>query len=47
MVNFGFYSRIKYSAKEAKEILGDINNLQLKLDLSFNDRINLKGIVPT
>jgi len=46
MVNFGFYSRIKYSAKEAKEILGDINNLQLKLDLDFNDRINKKGIVP-
>jgi hypothetical protein len=46
MVNFGFYSRIKYSAKEAKKILGEINNLQLKLDLDFNDRINKKGIVP-
>jgi hypothetical protein len=46
MVNFGFYSRIKYSAKEAKEILGDKNNLQLKLDLDFNDRINKRGIVP-
>jgi len=46
MVNFGFYSRIKYSAQEAKEILGDKNNLQLKLDLDFNDKINKKGIVP-
>jgi hypothetical protein len=46
MVNFGFYSRIKYSPKDAKEILGDKNNLQLKLDLYFNDRINKRGIVP-
>lgn len=46
MVNFGFYSRVKYSAKEAKEILGDRNNLQLKLNLDFNDRINKRGIVP-
>ena len=46
MVNFGFYSRIKYEASEAKAILGDINNLQLKLNLDFNDRINRKGIVP-
>ena len=46
MVNFGFYSRIKYAAEEAKEILGDIKNLQLKLNLDFNDRINKRGIVP-
>lgn len=46
MVNFGFYSRKKYSANEAKEILGDINTKQLKLDLEFNDRLNFKAVVP-
>jgi len=46
MVNFGFYSRKKYTAKEAKRILGDINKSQLKLDLDFNDRINQEGVVP-
>jgi hypothetical protein len=46
MVNFGFYSRKKYSPKEAKAILGDINKAQLKLDLEFNNRINRQGIVP-
>jgi len=46
MVNFGFYSRIKYSAKEAKNILGERRNIQLKLDLSFNNRINDQSIVP-
>jgi len=46
MVNFGFYSRIKYSPKEAKEILGDIKNMQLKLDINFNNRINEQSIVP-
>ena len=46
MVNFGFYSRIKYDASQAKKILGDVNNLQLKLNLDFNDRINKRGIVP-
>ena len=46
MVNFGFYSRKRYTPKEAKEILGDMNKVQLKLDLDFNDRINRQGIVP-
>ena len=46
MVNFGFYSRIKYSAKEAKNILGNITNMQLKLDLNFNNRVNELCIVP-
>ncbi len=46
MVNFGFYSRKRYSAQEAKRILGDISKSQLKLDLDFNDRINKEGVVP-
>jgi len=46
MVNFGFYSRIKYSPDEAKEILGDISKVQMKLDLDFNDRLTKRGIVP-
>ena len=39
MINFGFYSKKKYNPKEAKEILGDIEKAQLKLDLEFNNRI--------
>jgi len=46
MVNYGFYSRIKYEPKEAKKILGEKSKVQLKLDLDFNDRINTQGIVP-
>ena len=46
MVNFGFYSRKKYTPKEAKSILGDIEKSQLKLDLEFNNRINVEGVVP-
>ena len=39
MVNFGFYSRRRFTPKYAKKILGDIKKLQLKLDLDFNDRL--------
>jgi hypothetical protein len=46
MVNFGFFSRKQYSPDEAKEILGDIDTKQLKLDLDFNDRLNERAIVP-
>ena len=46
MVNLGFYSRKKHTPQEAKRILGDINKSQLKLDLDFNDRINIEGVVP-
>ncbi|SFV63364.1 hypothetical protein MNB_SV-12-373 [hydrothermal vent metagenome] len=46
MVNFGFYSRKKYTPQEAKRILGDKSKSQLKLDLEFNDRINIEGVVP-
>jgi len=46
MVNFGFYSRIKYSPKKAKKILGEVNNMQLKLSLDFNDRVNEQCVVP-
>jgi len=46
MVNFGFYSRKKYTPQEAKRILGDKSKSQLKLDLDFNDRINKEGVVP-
>ncbi|CAA6800067.1 MAG: Unknown protein [uncultured Sulfurovum sp.] len=45
MVNFGFYSRKKYSPQEAKEILGDIEKVQLKLDLGFDGRLNKEGVV--
>jgi hypothetical protein len=40
LFNFGFFSRKKYSPKEAKYILGNRLNLQLKSDLNFLDRIN-------
>jgi len=46
MVNFGFYSRIKYSPEEAKEILGEMNTVQMKLNLDFNDRLIQRAIVP-
>ena len=46
MVNFGFYARKKYSPEEAKKILGEMNRVQLKLDLDFNDRINIQSVVP-
>lgn len=39
MVNFGFYSREKYTPEVAKQILGSIDKVQLKLDLGFNDRM--------
>ena len=47
MVNFGFYSRKKYSPQEAKEILGNIEKVQLKLDSSFEKRLREKGVVPS
>ena len=43
---FGFYSRKKYSPKEAKEILGDRGKVQLKLDFDFEKRLREKGVVP-
>ena len=46
MVNFGFYSRKKYSPKEAKDILGEMNRVQLKLDLEFEKRLTKQGVVP-
>ncbi len=46
MVNFGFFSRKQYNPNEAKEILGDIESKQLKLDLEFNDRLNERAVVP-
>ena len=45
MVNFGFYSRKKYSPKEAKEILGSIDKVQLKLDLEFDGRLSKQRVV--
>ena len=47
MLNFGFYSRKKYSPEEAKKILGDMNKVQLKLDLEFDDRLRKQGVVKT
>jgi len=46
MVNFGFFSRKKYSEKEAKEILGEREEMQLKLNMEFAQRVNAKAIVP-
>jgi len=45
MVNFGFYARKKYMPKEAKEILGDIRKVQLKLDIEFTKRLIERGEV--
>jgi len=46
MVNFGFYSRKQYSPKQAKEILGDISKVQLKLDSSLEERLTQLRVVP-
>ena len=46
MVNFGFFSRKKYDFEEAKEILGNIEGKQLKLDIEFNERLIERAIVP-
>lgn len=46
MVNFGFFSRKKYSEEEAKEILGDREKMQLKLDMEFAQNIHAKAVVP-
>jgi len=46
MVNFGFFSRKQYTPDEAKEILGDMESKQLKLDLEFNERLIERAIVP-
>jgi len=46
MVNFGFFSRKQYTPNEAKEILGDMESKQLKLDLEFNERLIERTIVP-
>ena len=45
MVNFGFYSRKRYTPKEAKEILGDMSKMQLKLDFGFEERLREQGVV--
>jgi hypothetical protein len=45
MVNFGFYSRNRYSPKKAKEILGEMSKVQLKLDLDFDDRLRVQSVV--
>lgn len=45
MVNFGFYSRKRYSPKEAKEILGERDNVQLKLNLEFSKKLTERGVV--
>jgi len=39
MLNFGFYAKKLYRPEEAKRILGEIEKVQLKLDLGFSDRI--------
>ncbi|CAA6798851.1 MAG: Unknown protein [uncultured Sulfurovum sp.] len=46
MVNFGFFSRKRYPLDEAKEILGDRESKQLKLDVEFNERLIQRAIVP-
>jgi hypothetical protein len=46
IINFGFFSRKQYDLDEAKEILGDIETKQLKLDLDFNERLIKRTIVP-
>ena len=46
MVNFGFFSRKQYPLDEAKEILGERESKQLKLDLEFNEKLIERAIVP-
>jgi len=45
MMQYGFYSKKKYSYEETKKILGEINKLQLKLDLDFARRIRDEFVV--
>jgi len=46
MINFGFFSRKKYTEKEAKEILGEQKDVQMKLNMKFAQRLNAKAVVP-
>ena len=46
MVNFGFFSRQRCDLEEAKQILGNIESKQLKLDTEFNERLIERAIVP-
>jgi len=46
MINFGFFSRNKYTEREAKEILGEPEEMQLKLNMEFAQRVNAKAVVP-
>jgi hypothetical protein len=39
MFNFGFYSRKKLTLEIAKEILGEKEKLQLKMDYTFHERV--------
>ena len=45
MMQYGFYSKKEYSYEETKKILGEVNNLQLKLDLDFARRIRDEFVV--
>lgn len=46
IINFGFFSRTQLSHEEAKEILGEKESKQLRLDLDFNERLIARTIVP-
>jgi len=46
MVNFGFFSRKQYDLEEAKEILGKLEDKQMKLDMEFNQRLISRAVVP-
>ena len=45
MTQYGFYSRKEYTQEEAKKILGNVEGVQLKLDLDFARRIRNEFIV--
>jgi transcriptional regulator with XRE-family HTH domain len=40
LFNFGFFSRIKMSKEEAKEVLGNINEVQVQMNYGLLERIN-------
>jgi len=45
MTQYGFYSKKEYSKDEAKEILGDIDDIQLKLNLDFAKRVRDEFVI--
>ena len=45
MIQYGFYSKKEYDYEETKKILGNIKNIQLKLDRGFSKRVRDEFVI--